>query len=416
MRPVVLTSCMAMRMSEAPHLSAPKHPALAHAGEVAQWSLMLLGWLWLGELGMRLGWSLASGVWVVALWWAARLLCRGSRWAFQSSPSTMAWCGGLSALGVWLPEGLAALHGLSADGNTFNTGPLNPALVGSGLVALLWGAWSGGVETRSRVSTFELGPVAWHPVLAAALVALAWRVSAGGLLANWAVSGLLALCAAVLYAREQTTAAGPASCRGLHASGSSILHPSAMGLMMGGLGLGSAWCAGWGWSTEEMVFGHLGMMAGLPALLALASRMWTARATAASASLANRHAHLYRPAHPDVGLHLSLALLALGALMPWGQTAAHALLAMLLPSLAWAIHCSRPRITTGLTTKTSPWLMRCMALSLGPGLLIWVGVASPMLGPVAMSSALAGLGILAGLQLLVLSLHPPVAHPSWSGS
>ena len=54
-------------MSEASDRLATKHGALSHAGEVAQWVLMLLGWLWLGEQGMRLGWSLASGVLAVSL-------------------------------------------------------------------------------------------------------------------------------------------------------------------------------------------------------------------------------------------------------------------------------------------------------------------------------------------------------------
>jgi hypothetical protein len=48
--------------------------ALAHAGEVAQWTLLMLGWLWLGEQGSRLGWSLASGVMAVALLAASGLI------------------------------------------------------------------------------------------------------------------------------------------------------------------------------------------------------------------------------------------------------------------------------------------------------------------------------------------------------
>jgi hypothetical protein len=38
---------------------SPVH-ALVHAGEVAQWSVVLLGWLWLGEQGMRLGCAAAQ--------------------------------------------------------------------------------------------------------------------------------------------------------------------------------------------------------------------------------------------------------------------------------------------------------------------------------------------------------------------
>ena len=378
-------------MSEASDRLATKHGALSHAGEVAQWVLMLLGWLWLGEQGMRLGWSLASGVLAVSLWWAVRLLCRGSAWALGASPAVMAWCGGLSALGVWLPEALA---------------PLNMAHAGLWVVALLWGGWSGLVETRSRVSTFDFGLLAWHPVLAAFLVGLGWQLSGGGLSAIWGTSLLLALCAAVLHARDRATVVGvPRVCRGQQADLSNVLAPSAMGLMMGGLWLGNVWCAGLGlgWTIQEMVLGHLAMMAVLPTLVAWVGRLLILRTAVTGVSLA-RHAHL-RP-------YLSLALLALGSLMFWGQSALDDLLAMLLPSLAWAVHCSRPRVVVDF--RASPWLLRSMALVLGPGLLLWVGVGSPMQGPLAMKTALALLGTLAVLQGLVMCVRESVVHASWS--
>ena len=53
MRQTVLTNCMVMPMSEALHAKLNASDALAHAGEVAQWTLLLLGWLWLGEQGSR---------------------------------------------------------------------------------------------------------------------------------------------------------------------------------------------------------------------------------------------------------------------------------------------------------------------------------------------------------------------------
>jgi hypothetical protein len=56
---VALTKSVAMPMSEALSSLRHKSTALAHAGEVAHWTLLLLGWLWLGEQGSRLGWSLA---------------------------------------------------------------------------------------------------------------------------------------------------------------------------------------------------------------------------------------------------------------------------------------------------------------------------------------------------------------------
>lgn len=386
-----------MRMSETRHGSAAQFGTLAHAGEVAQWAIMLLGWLWLGEQGMRQGWSMASGVLAVSLWWSARLLCRGSHWAFHARPTVLAVCGGLSALGVWLPEALRPL----------NAGPLNLAHAGLLAVALLWGAWCGLVETRSRVSTFDLGPVAWHPVLAALGVGLIWWAPMAALSATGCVTVLLALCAAVLYARDQATADAPRWCRGQRAGLPHVLAPSAMGLMMGGLWLGNVWCAGLGWTTQEMVLGHLAMMAALPTLVALAGRMLV------SAEMAG--AELAAPvAHPQMRSVLSLALLALGALMLLGQSAVQGFLAMLLPSLAWAMHCSRPCIIMDFSDGASPWLMRSMALVLGPGLLIGAGMASPVHGPLAMQMALALLGTLAALQALVWYARPTVAQPSWS--
>jgi len=402
---------MGMRMSEARRL--------AHAGEVAHWAVLLLGWLWLGEQGMRLGWSLASGVLAVVLWWSARLLCRGSAWALRTSPASMAWFGGLSALGVCLPEALASL---------------NLAHAGLCLVALVWGAWTGLVETRSRVSTFDLGPVAWHPVLAAGLVVLAWRVpgGAGSVLAmtltltsaSWGASVLLALCAAVLWARDVATAELLPECRGPRAGWVSLLPTSAMGLMMGGLWLGNAWCIGLGWSTEEMVFWHLAMMAVLPSLVALAGRTFMSPYKApAGGALAEAHFHAHSHSHAlalalaqrrcQIRNHLILALLVLGALMLWGQSPLHGLLAMLLPSLAWAVHCTRPHTALVFSARTPLWFMRGMALALGPGLLMWVGMASPTQGPMAMQTALVLIAILAAAQALVGWVRPPVAQPTW---
>jgi hypothetical protein len=368
-----------MRMSETHPDPKTDHSALAHAGEVAQWVLLLLGWLWLGEQGMRLGWSLASGVLAVSLWWAARLLCRGSHWALRASPTVMAVCGGLNALGVWLPEALAAW---------------NLAHLGLLAVALMWGAWSGLVETRSRVSTFDLAPVAWHPVLAAAAVSWMWWAPVEAISTTASTSVLLAVCAAVLHARDLATAETLRVCRGQRAGLSHVLAPSAMGLMMGSLWLGNVWCAGLGWTSQEMVLGHLAMMAVLPTLVA-----WVGRDSVAP---------------PRFRALLSLGLLALGALMLLGQSAVFNLLAMLLPSLAWAVHCSRPRTGIGFSGTSSAWVMRSMALVLGPGLLLWVGMASPAHGPLAMQSALALLGALAAVQALVLRAHTPVAYPAWS--
>lgn len=414
---------MGTRMSEQRQSPSAPHSALAHAGELAQWVLLLLGWLWLGEQGMRLGWSVASGVLAVSLWWAARLLCRGSNWALNAPPTVMAVCGGLSALGVWLPEALRSVEAQD----------LNLPHVGLLAVALIWGAWSGMVETRSRVSTFDLGPVAWHPVLAA--LAVGWVACTGW--AGWAsvsaasstvaVSVLLLVCAAVLHAREHDIADVPRVCRAQRSGLPQVLAPSAMGLMMGGLWLGNVWCAGWGWTTQEMVLWHLAMMAVLPALVALAIQVPAHSSTTLKATFSASTFGVLRGLHPHPNEtcahanipcstrpmavfrpHLSLGLLALGALMLLGQSAVHGLLAMLLPSLAWAIHCSRPRSTPAMPVSGSPRLKQSIALGLGPGLLMWVGLASPVHGPLAMQAAMALLGALAAVQAMVFWIRPPV--------
>jgi hypothetical protein len=391
------------RFDPHPSASAP-HSPLAHAGEVAQWVLLLLGWIWLGEQGMRLGWSLASGVLAVALWWAARLLCRGSDWALHARPWAMAVCGGLSALGVWLPELL----------RSWDAPALNLSHIGLLVLALLWGAWSGMVETRSRVSTFDLGPVAWHPVLAAGLVGGLWWGTQQTGFAPWGVSGLLAFCAIVLFARDRAQLDAPIACRGHRAHGFSLLAPSAMGLMMGSLWLGPVWCAGLGWAPQEMVLWHLALMAVLPALVA-----WWGRLKVSPSSLSGLSLPLSAVLPRALegfgwGSASTSALLALGALMLWGQSAWSGLLAMLLPSLAWAIHCSRPRRALDRATPPSLWWRRCLALFLGPGLLVWVGAASAVQGPLAMQTAMALIGLMALVHAFLGWTRQPVPMATWS--
>jgi hypothetical protein len=267
-------------------------------------------------------------------------------------------------------------------------------------LAVVWGVWSAQIETCSQTSTFRLSPLAWHPLLAGALVALVWSMSEHTLGAPVGQSALLAVCAALLHARERHSAGRTVPCKAIAVAHSQLLAPSAMGLMMGALWLGDAWCAGLGWSPEQMVWAHLGLMAGLPALVALGLR-WLPD----GASLLAHHAHI------------GAALMVLGALMLLGNTAVNGLLAMGLPSLAWALHCSRH----GMPTEAQPmgargWpfpTWRWMALLLGPGFLLGVGMASPHWGPAAMQAALAALGGLAALWLALSAWRPPVQRHSW---
>jgi hypothetical protein len=352
---------------------------LAHAGEVAQWAVLLLGWLWLGEQGMRLGWSTASGVSAVAVWWAARIVCRGSRWAFECAPAVMGVCGVLTACAIWVP------HLLSHMGGT------HMALL---VVAGLWGVWTALVETRTRVSTFRVGRVAWHPLMAAAWVWMTWYTPStqaqGPFMSTAGVSILLACCALVLYLRDRYTHQRASVCRGLRAGLQTWLAPSAMGLMMGTLWLGNAWCAGLGWSTGQMVLVHLGMMAGLPALVSLLLRL----------------VRTWQPSADHMAV-LSLGLLCLGSWMWLGNDPVHSVLAMLLPSLGWAVHCCQHRWPVLPAERMPPLAARSVALLLGPVLLLVVGVASHAQGPAALQLALAWLGGLAACQALVLCWRWP---------
>ena len=149
-----------------------------------------------------------------------------------------------------------------------------------------------------------------------------------------------------------------------------------------------------------MVWVHLGLMAGLPAGVALSLRVLPH-----GAGLAAHHAHI------------GAALMVLGALMLLGNTELHGLLAMGLPSLAWALHCARhgmAPMAQALGARVWPvWALRWLALLLGPGLLLGVGVASPHWGPAAMQAALAALGGFAALWLALRAWRPPVQYHSW---
>ena len=367
---VVRTKCMGMPMSDTPVALRPVPTALTHAREVAHWLVLLLGWLWLGEQGMQWGWSWASGVLAVALWWAVRLLCRGSALALRCGPWAVGLLGLLTVCGV---------YGLQS---TMTQPWAHGVLLG---LAAVWGLWSALIETRSQVSTFELAPVAWHPVLAAALVACCWLWPDGEPFAETGFRVLLAVCAGVLYAHDRCSPSLAPACRGPRTGLQTLLAPSAMGLMMGTLWLGNAWCAGLGWRIEQMVGAHLALMAVLPTLAALVMR-----------------GALPSPASAMSQVNASLSLLALGALMLLGNSPVHGVLVMLLPSLAWAVHCCRQRSSVALAQSLAPWMTRSLSLVLGPRLLVAVGAASPQQGPWAMQSALALLGVLAAGQLVFL--------------
>jgi hypothetical protein len=370
MQPPALTNCTGLRMSKRQRIALKRQGTLIHASEVAHWVVVLLGWVWLGEQGMLLGWSMANGLLPVALWWAVRMLFRGSAWTFQCPPWLFGVMGLLTASGVWL----LGLHPF--------TSLTNEGLLG---LALVWGLWSALIETRTPHSTFQLGSIAWHPVVAGILVLAGWQMPDASSVTHLGALILLLMSAGVLYANEWYNSQRKESCQGLRTSVHSLLAPSAMGVMMGSLWLSNAWCVGLGWTTEHMLVFHLALMAGLPALVAYAIR-------------SEKLTSVFYQHH----FHFSLPLLTLGALALLGDHPIYSVLAMLLPSLSWALHCTRPRFRNETIEISPPWLVKILALFLGPVLLICVGILSPLQGPLAIQTALALVGVLALIQLLHL--------------
>lgn len=371
-------------MSEVPRPLTALHtePAwLTHAAETAQWMVQLLAWLWLGQQGVRLGWPLASGVLAVALWWAVRVLCRGTGWALRCPSAWMAVCGAVVAVDVWL----SAVAGAPA-------GTLWALLA----LAALWGVWSALIETRSLGRRQHAAHRAWQPVLAASLLGLAWGLPAGAGVRAGAVALLLGLCAAVLYARDRRPGLRAHACKGASGTLSHLPAPSAMGLMMGTLWLGGDWCMGSGWTQEQAVAAHVALMAGLPALLALLLQV-----------LKERRGMRLSPAAHDA---FSLGCITLSGGLWLGSSTAHGVLAMALASCAWALHCKRPRVVLQVRAQLSNRSQRYVALLLGPALLVWVGMASAQQGPLAMRYAFVLLGALSGYLLLRAGLQACQEH------
>jgi hypothetical protein len=114
----------------------PSSGALRHsAPALAGWAVLLTGWVWLGQQGQRLGWSLASGVLAVALWWALRVLFAQSGFVHRLPRQASVWLGAVTVGGAM---GVASLP----------ASPTAHAL----LLALagVWALWSAALEAGSR--------------------------------------------------------------------------------------------------------------------------------------------------------------------------------------------------------------------------------------------------------------------------
>ena len=156
-----------------------------------------------------------------------------------------------------------------------------------------------------------------------------------------------------------------------------------MGLMMGSLWLDNTWCAGLGWRTDLMVAFHLALMAGLPVMVAGLLRGWGAARVS-----------------PHAQTQGVLVLLLGGALLLLGSSVWQGVLAIVLPAMAWALHCCRSRqFQATAKSLLSSWIGRSLALLLGPLLLLWVGAASSADGPWPLRAAMLLFGILAAGRL-----------------
>ena len=314
-----------------------------------------MGWVWLGQQGQRLSWSIASGVAAVAIWWTVRLVLteRPPILADNARRATLTWGLAAAAGATWLSQaapGILAHLGLLA-------------------LAMVWGVWASMLEQQARRSPRCQRPWAgWPPLFAAVLTWFA--VTTPGPVAGAVLLGAVALAWASNQSAENTDhQTAPSGIKTV------TIPATAMGWMMGSLWLSNDWCASAGWSSHAVVGLHLTLMAALPALVRLS---WLPRALP---PMANRL--------------VPLLMVALGGGMLWaGQALANGLVGMLLLALAWAL----PTASNHVTERNSGlW-----AALIGPALLLVIGHFSPLWGPAALTWAYGALGALAVARMLQL--------------
>ncbi len=345
MLPLAPTNSTVSRMSDS--TSSPKPATLA----LARWTVLLMGWVWLGAQGQRFGWSLASGVVPVALWWAMRLVLANLHLS-HDLPRSAPWVlGTITALGTLAVAKVPSL-----------------GILGLLALALVWAAWAVILDSPDASSRCQRRWAGWPPLLAAALCAFATTAPVSALVSIHAV--VLILLGAAWLGRAVNSEASRVATTSAHPSG--FIPTAAMGLMMGTLWLASDWCRSAGVSNAEVVAVHLGLMAAMPALT-----RWEVIPRRLSLLQSQR---------------ISLVLVVTGSVVLWsGNQAVHGLLGMGLMFLAWAMHSGRYS-----AAGNEAW--RWSALG-GPLLLLMVGWLSPVAGPVALQWAYATLGIMALLAL-----------------
>jgi hypothetical protein len=329
-----------------------------------------MGWVWLGQQGQRLSWSVASGVAAVAVWWGVRLVLeqRPPKLAAKARRATLAWGLATAAGATWLSQaapGVRAQLGLLA-------------------LAMVWGVWASTLEQQAKRSPRCQRPWAgWPPLFAAVLTWLA--VAIPGPVAGAVLLGAVALAWALDPCVQNTTPQGASS-----RIKAVTIPATAMGWMMGSLWLSNDWCTSAGWSSHAVVGLHLTLMAALPALVRLS---WLPSAL------------------PSIASQLvPLLLVALGGGLLWaGQALANGLVGMLLLALAWAMPARSNPAAQG---NAHLW-----ATLAGPVLLLAIGHFSPLWGPAALTWAYGALGALAAIRMLhaswpkLVAMALPVLHP-----
>jgi hypothetical protein len=310
-----------------------------------------MGWVWLGAQGQRVGWSLASGVVPVALWWAMRLVFTNLQISYSLPRSAPRVLGVLTALGTLV---LAKFPGLGTC-----------ALLA---LALVWAGWAVLLDSTNAMPRCKGRWVGLPPLLAAALCALATAAPMSEPQSQGAV--VLFLLGAAWLGGDVTRKELDRASHCGHLTG--VIPTAAMGLMMGTLWLGSDWCRAAGLSNAQVVVLHLGFMTALPVLTRL--------------DLIPRRLSLLQ------SQRISLILVFTGSVMLLsGRQATHGQLGMGLMFLAWAMHSGRFG-----AVATLGW--RWFALA-GPILLLMVGWFSPLVGPLALQWAYGTLGVMALLAL-----------------
>lgn len=329
---------------------------------VARWTVLWLGWLWLGQHGSLAGWGWAAGMAVVALWWALQVL-------------PPAWLARWTA--PWPARSLGLVSALAVGGESLLQGDAARACVW--LAALSWGLWCGRLRAQRPCGQAGLA-WPWAPAWAALLAGLA--VMAWPAASSFLAAGLLAVCALRLpgerapdVAREAATPAGQWS-------------GMAMGLMMGSLWLSADWCSASGLPVQAVIAAHLAVMGLLPALLSLTPAM-------------------RRRLGAHQAEHLRLLLLAAGGLIALAEPSrAGWAAAMACHALAWAAGVPRPPLRDRSTVF--PWALA------GPVLLLAIGLASQGWGPQALAAghALLGFAAFTACVLRWSSVSIPERHTS----